>query len=151
VFDRKLACVDTCVSVLHMTMPERRQAMQPHESSFRQRGDERRDWPRREMCLEVKDGDGAWFSCLGDLSVEGAAFSTATPPTAEMVTVRFAVPTLAEPVIATAKVVARVGRWQDTHVSVQFLDLPIEHELALAAWFHAVSSPWPSGNAVSAP
>lgn len=99
------------------------------------RGDERRDSPRREIALDVKEPGKKGKSCLGDLSVGGASFTTATPPAGDSLELMFTVPTYSGPIVASAVVVARKASGKSTHVSVVFTDLEVEAELAIAQWF----------------
>ncbi len=99
------------------------------------RGDERRDSPRREIALDVREPGQKARSCMGDLSVSGASFITMAPPLSDSVQLMFTVPTFAGPVIASAVVVARRGVAKGTQVSVVFTDIDLEAELAIAQWF----------------
>jgi len=99
------------------------------------RGDERRDSPRREIALDVREPGRKSRSCTGDLSIGGASFITTAPPAGDSVELLFAIPTYAGPIIASAVVVARKGLSKGTQVSVVFTDLDIEAELAIAQWF----------------
>lgn len=99
------------------------------------RGDERRDSPRREIALDVREPGQKSRPCIGDLSVSGASFITMAPPVSDSVELMFTVPTYAGPVIASAVVVARRGVAKGTQVSVVFTDIDIEAELAVAQWF----------------
>ena len=106
------------------------------------RADERRDSPRREIALDVREPGRKSRSCMGDLSVGGASFVTTAPPSSDSVELLFTVPTFVGPIIASAVVVARKGLPQGTQVSVVFTDLEVEAELAIAEWFD-MSSPLP--------
>ena len=99
------------------------------------REDERRDSPRREIALDVREPGRKARSCMGDLSVGGASFVTTAPPSGDSVELLFTVPTFTGPIIASAVVVARKGLTKGTQVSVVFIDLDIEAELAIAQWF----------------
>jgi hypothetical protein len=99
------------------------------------RGDERRDSPRREIALDVREPGKKTRACIGDLSVGGASFITTAPPAGDSVELMFNVPTYAGPIVASAVVVARRGIEKGTHVSVVFTDLEVEAELAIAQWF----------------
>jgi PilZ domain len=99
------------------------------------RGDERRDSPRREIALDVREPGKRSRPCFGDLSVGGASFVTTAPPAGDSVELMFNVPTYAGPIIASAVVVARRGVEKGTQISVVFIDLEVEAELAIAQWF----------------
>jgi PilZ domain len=96
---------------------------------------ERRDSPRREIALDVREPGKKARSCAGDLSVEGASFVTQAPPAGDMVELMFTVPTYAGPIIAQACIVGRKGAMLGTQVSVAFTDIEIEAQLAIAQWF----------------
>ncbi len=100
------------------------------------RGDERRDSPRREIALDVRESGRKSRSCMGDLSVGGASYVTALPPEGNSVELLFHVPTYVGPIIANAVVVARQQLDPvSMQVSVVFIDLDVEAELAIAEWF----------------
>lgn len=99
------------------------------------RGDERRDSPRKDIGLDVREPGRKSRSCRGDLSVAGASFVTTMPPAGDLVELLFTVPTYAGPIIANAIVVARRELEAGTQVSVVFVDLEVEAELAIAQWF----------------
>lgn len=105
------------------------------------RGDERRDSPRREIALDVREPGQKTRSCLGDLSVSGASFITVAPPAGDSVELMFSVPTFTGPIIASAVVVARRGVEKGTQVSVVFTDIDVEAELAIAQWFDDARTP----------
>ncbi|MBL8918570.1 MAG: PilZ domain-containing protein [Myxococcaceae bacterium] len=98
------------------------------------RVEERRDYPRFEIALDVREPSGRTRSCLGDLSPEGAAFVTTAPPLGDRVLVRFALPNTDGAIIAAARVVARSGVTAGTQVSVIFTDIHVEAQLAIAEW-----------------
>ena len=99
------------------------------------REDERRDSPRKDIALDVREPGRKSRSCTGDLSVGGASFITTAPPAGDTVELLFTIPTYAGPIIASAVVVARRGLPKGTQVSVVFIDLDVEAELAIAQWF----------------
>ena len=99
------------------------------------REDERRDSPRKEIALDVREPGRKARSCIGDLSIGGAAFVTTAPPAGDSVELLFTIPTFTGPIIASAVVVARRGLPMGTQVSVVFVDLDVEAELAIAQWF----------------
>ena len=99
------------------------------------REDERRDSPRKEIALDVREPGRRARSCMGDLSIGGAAFVTTAPPAGDSVELLFTIPTFTGPNIASAVVVARRGLSTGTQVSVVFVDLDVEAELAIAQWF----------------
>lgn len=99
------------------------------------RGDERRDSPRQEIALDVREPGRKSRSCMGDLSVGGASFVTTAPPLGDSVELLFTLPTFVGPIIASAVVVARRGLPKGTQISVVFIDLDVEAELAIAQWF----------------
>ena len=99
------------------------------------REDERRDSPRKEIALDVREPGHRARSCTGDLSIGGAAFVTTAPPAGDSVELLFTIPTFTGPIIASAVVVARRGLATGTQVSVVFVDLDVEAELAIAQWF----------------
>ncbi len=100
---------------------------------------DRRDSPRLEIALDVREPGRKSRSCLGDISVAGASFVTTTPPLGDFVQVMFSVPTYAGPIVADAAVVARRGAVKGTQVSVVFTSIDVEAELAIAQWFDEVA------------
>jgi hypothetical protein len=72
---------------------------------------------------------------MGDLSIGGASFITSAPPLGDSVELLFTLPTFTGPIIASAVVVARRGQEKGTQISVVFIDLDVEAELAIAQWF----------------
>jgi hypothetical protein len=98
------------------------------------RVEERRDYPRFEIALDVREPSGRSRSCMGDLSPEGAAFVTTSPPLGDQVLLRFALPNTDGAIVAAARVVARSGQAAGTQVSVIFTDIHIEAQLAIAEW-----------------
>jgi hypothetical protein len=99
------------------------------------RGEERRDSPRREIALDVREPGRRSRPCMGDLSTGGASFVTTAPPAGDTVELMFSIPTYVGPVTALATVVGRRGVEKGTLVSVVFTDLDVEAELAIAQWF----------------
>lgn len=99
------------------------------------RGDERRDWPRRDIALDVREPGQRARAVLGDLSVGGASFITTAPPLGDSLELLFSIPTYVGPIDARAVVVGRRGVERGTLVSVVFTDLEVEAELAIAQWF----------------
>lgn len=98
------------------------------------RTEDRRDYPRFEIALDVREPQGRSRSCFGDLSPEGAAFVTTSPPLGDEVLVRFGLPNVDGPIVAAARVLARTGDKAGTLVSVVFTDLHVEAQLAIAEW-----------------
>ena len=108
---------------------------EPLTRKSERREDERRDSPRKEIALDVREPGRPGRSCMGDLSVGGASFVTVAPPAGDSVELLFTIPTFTGPIIASAVVVARQGLSKGTKVSVVFIDLDVEAELAIAQWF----------------
>lgn len=104
------------------------------ERQKERRAEERRDSPRRLIALDVREPGKKSRSCLGDLSVEGAAFVTSTPPAGDVVDLMFSVPTYAGPIVTRAQVVGRTGLPRGIQVSVVFPDIDVEAQLAVAQW-----------------
>jgi len=98
------------------------------------RGEERRESPRREIALDVREPGKKSRSCVGDLSVSGASFITTTPPLSDSIQMMFTVPGYVGPIIASGVVVARRGAEKGTQVSIVFTDIDVEAELAVAQW-----------------
>ena len=98
------------------------------------RNEERRDYPRFEIALDVREPNGRSRSCFGDLSPEGAAFVTTAPPLGDSVLVRFHLPNVDGPIVAAARVLGRTGATAGTQVNVLFTDIHIEAQLAIAEW-----------------
>jgi hypothetical protein len=96
---------------------------------------ERRDSPRRQIALDVREPGKKARSCSGDLSVEGASFVTQAPPAGDMVHVMFTVPTYVGPIVAQGCIVGRKGTFTGTQISVAFTDIDVEAQLAIAQWF----------------
>jgi hypothetical protein len=116
---------------------ERRQRFlipEPLERTRERRGGERRDSPRRAVALDVREPGQKSRSCVGDLSVEGASYVTATPPAGEVVELMVSVPTYAGPIVTRGHVVGRAARPGGVQVSVVFPDLDVEAQLAIAQW-----------------
>ena len=118
------------------TGPRRTRHLVPEPLTRRsdRRGDERRDSPRVEIALDVREPGKKSRSVLGDLSLGGASFVTTAPPLGDGLELMFTIPTFAGPIIASAAVVARQGAKKGTQVSVVFTDLEVEAELAIAQW-----------------
>lgn len=108
---------------------------EPLTRKSERRGSERRDWPRRDVALDVREPGQKARACVGDLSVGGASFITTAPPLGDVVELLFTIPTYVGPIDATAVVVGRRGTEKGTQVSVVFTDLEVEAELAIAQWF----------------
>jgi hypothetical protein len=102
--------------------------------ALERRAGERRDWPRRVIALDVREPGKKSRSCVGDLSVDGAAFVTTTPPAGEVVELMFSVPTYVGPIVTRALVVGRTGLVAGVKVSVVFQDIDVEAQLAIAEW-----------------
>lgn len=98
------------------------------------RREERRDYPRFEIALDVREPEGRSRSCFGDLSPEGAAFVTTAPPLGDRVLLRFQLPNCEGPIVVAGKVVGRFGAATGTQVSVVFTDIDVEAQLAIAEW-----------------
>lgn len=98
------------------------------------RTEERRDYPRFEIALDVREPLSRSRSCMGDLSPEGAAFVTTSPPLGDAVLLRFFLPNVDGAIVASARVIARSGTAHGTQVSVIFTDIHIEAQLAIAEW-----------------
>jgi hypothetical protein len=112
---------------------------EPLTRKSERRGSERRDWPRRDVALDVREPGQKARACVGDLSVGGASFVTTAPPLGDVVELLFSIPTYVGPIDATAVVVGRRGTEKGTQVSVVFTDLEVEAELAIAQWFDELS------------
>ncbi|GMU58936.1 MAG: hypothetical protein AMXMBFR34_06990 [Myxococcaceae bacterium] len=113
---------------------ERHLIPEPLERKKERRGDERRDSPRRLIALDVREPGKRSRSCVGDLSVDGAAFVTTTPPAGEVVEVMFCVPTYVGPIVTRGQIVARNGLKAGVQVSVTFPEMDVEAQLAVAEW-----------------
>ncbi len=113
---------------------ERRGGRSIHGPS--RRASERRDFPRAEVALDVREPGGRQRSCVGDLSPEGAAFVTTSPPFGDVVHLRFHLPSYDGPVFARAKVVSRSGEKAGAKIGVVFTDIDVDAELAIAQWLH---------------
>ncbi|MFO0600495.1 MAG: PilZ domain-containing protein [Myxococcaceae bacterium] len=98
------------------------------------RGDDRRDSPRPEIALDVREPGKRARSLTGDLSIGGASFITTAPPLNDSVELMFSLPTYVGPIIASGVVVARRGVKKGCQVSVVFTDIDVEAELAIAQW-----------------
>jgi hypothetical protein len=98
------------------------------------RSEERRDSPRAEVALDVREPRRRSRSVTGDLSLGGASFVTTAPPLGDQVQLMFTIPTYAGPIVASGVIVARRGTLKGTEVSVVFTDLDVEAELAIAQW-----------------
>jgi hypothetical protein len=98
------------------------------------RGDERRDSPRCEIALDVREPGRKSRPVTGDLSIGGASFVTTAPPMGDALELMFTIPTYAGPIITSGVIVARRGSTKGTQVSVVFTDLEVEAELAIAQW-----------------
>jgi hypothetical protein len=98
------------------------------------RAEERRDYPRFEVALDVREPNGRSRSCFGDLSPEGAAFVTTAPPLGDVVLLRVHLPDLDGPIIAVGRVLARTGVSAGVQVGVRFTEIDIAAQLAIAEW-----------------
>ena len=105
------------------------------------RGDERRDSPRVEVALDVREPGRKSRACLGDLSVGGASFVVGEPLSGDTVELMFNLPTYVGPIVATAVVVGRQTVPKGQKLSVVFVDLDVEAELAIAQWFDDSAAP----------
>jgi hypothetical protein len=121
----------------------RQRALVPEPLTRRgeRRGGERRDWPRREVALDVREPGRPSRACVGDLSVGGASFVTTAPPVGDVVQLLFSIPTYIGPIEAAGVVVGRRGVERGTQVSVVFTELEVEAELAIAQWFDELAAP----------
>jgi hypothetical protein len=112
------------------------------------RREERRDYPRLELSLEIKETTGRSDSHLANLSPEGFDYVCSTPPTDDTLLVRFALPTVKEPLRAHARVVGRAPDDGRVRVSALFTDIDIAAQLAIAEWVQdwvfVASKPTPS-------
>ncbi|MCC6337056.1 MAG: PilZ domain-containing protein [Myxococcales bacterium] len=113
---------------------ERHLIPEPLERKKERREDERRDSPRRLIALDVREPGKKSRSCMGDLSVEGAAFVTTTPPAGDVVELMFSVPTYVGPIVTRGQVVGRHGLRTGVQVSAVFPDIDAEAQLAIAEW-----------------
>ena len=111
-----------------------RERRNPRHAPSDRRNEERRDSPRTEIAYDFKEPGGRWRSTMGDLSVEGAAFITTTPPAGNAVVLKISIPTFTVPIIAIATIVSRVGLTEGTKLGVRFTDVGVEAELAIAEW-----------------
>lgn len=98
------------------------------------RMEERRDYPRFDIALDVREPNGRSRSCFGDLSPEGAAFVTTAPPLGDVVLLRMNLPNVDGPIIAVGRVLARTGVAAGVQVSVRFTEIDIAGQLAIAEW-----------------
>lgn len=98
------------------------------------RAEERRDYPRFEIALDVREPMGRSRSCFGDLSPEGAAFITTAPPLGDRVLLRVFLPNLDGPLVLEGRIIARTGLSTGTQVSVSFTDIQVDAQLAIAEW-----------------
>jgi hypothetical protein len=98
------------------------------------RREERRDYPRFDIALDVREPHGRSRSCFGDLSPEGAAFITTAPPMGDVVLLRMNLPNVEGPIIAAGRVLARTGVSAGVQVSVRFTEIDIAGQLAIAEW-----------------
>lgn len=98
------------------------------------RGEDRRDCPRCEIALDVREPRRKARAVTGDLSIGGVSFVTTAPPLGDVVSVMFTIPTYVGPIVANGVIVARKGAPKGTQVSVVFTDLEVEAELAIAQW-----------------
>ena len=98
------------------------------------RAEERRDYTRFEVALDVREPHGRSRSCFGDLSPEGAAFVTTAPPLGDIVLLRVHLPDLDGPIIAVGRVLARTGVSAGVQVGVRFTEIDIAAQLAIAEW-----------------
>jgi hypothetical protein len=123
-------------------LTERRARHLVEEALQRQRdrrAEERRDSPRREVALDVREPGQPSRSCIGDLSIEGASFVTQAPPAGDVVQVMFSVPTYVGPIVAQAMVVSRLGTAKGTQLGLVFTEIDVEAQLAVAEWFERES------------
>lgn len=98
------------------------------------RGEERRDSPRVPMHFQVRasEGEAAFETREGDLSLGGCAFRGGTMEAGTHVELRFRLPSLTDELRVRGEVLhVRAGPMgMATHV--RFIDLPVETELAIA-------------------
>lgn len=105
------------------------------------REEERRDSPRTEVALDVREPGKKGRSCVGNLSVGGASFVTTEPVTGDSVELMLNIPTYVGPIVVNAVVVGRRTVGDRQQVNVVFVDLDVEVELAIAQWFDDSSGP----------
>lgn len=107
------------------------------------RAEERRASPRFEHRLWVADPveGGVHKVFEGELGLGGASWSTRFPPLSGEVEVRFRVPHSYEEVTAKARVIGMHFAGDETTVRVQFTDLALKGELALARYLEARALP----------
>ena len=98
------------------------------------RGEDRRDCPRCEIALDVREPRRKARAVIGDLSIGGVSYVTTAPPLGDVGDVMFTIPTYSGPIIAQGIVVARHGATKGAQVSIVFTDLEVEAELAIAQW-----------------
>lgn len=100
---------------------------------------ERRDSPRVPHRLWVKDPaeSGLFHVFDGEVSLEGASWSTPWPPLSNQVEVRFRIPDLEDELSAPAHVVRTAPEDGDLRVLVMFKGLKLKQELALARYLEA--------------
>lgn len=124
-------------------MPERRTGLDRRrrhlvpealERKKERRISERRDFPRRTVALDVREPGKKSRSCIGNLSPEGAAFVTTTPPEGDVVELMVSIPTYVGPIVTRGHVVGRTRLENGVLVSLVFPDIDVEAQLAIAQW-----------------
>jgi hypothetical protein len=116
---------------------ERRSSSEPAEVDARQRqrrmGD-RRDSPRLPIKLLVRDVEagGSFEERDGDIGVGGVFFKERFVPTGRRVELRFQLPTMTDEIRCEGEVVHFSEADGRTGAHVQFLELPIATERAIA-------------------
>ena len=119
--------------------PERRTlglVPEPIERKSDRREEERRVSPRVPRRLWVVDPEEGGVPKVfeGEVGLGGASWSTAFPPLAKEVEVRFRVPEHDEEVKVPATIARIQLAGEDMRVQVVFTDLPLKHELAIAKY-----------------
>jgi hypothetical protein len=107
---------------------------EPLSRKTNRREEERRDSPRKAVAFDVREPLKKARSCQGDVSVEGASYTTTAPPLGDTVEILLTLPNYIGPIIAQGRVVSREGAENGTHVGIVFTDIHVEAQLALAAW-----------------
>lgn len=96
---------------------------------------DRRDSPRVPMKLHVRPASGGDFvEYDGDLSVGGALFHAAAAVQGDRYELRFQLPGAASSMTCFAEVLRVRDTGPSRRVHLKFLELPIEHELAIAKY-----------------
>jgi hypothetical protein len=102
--------------------------------------DDRRDSPRVPFTFQVREAalGGSFETKPGNLAIGGIYYSGLHPPQGSVVDIRFLLPGHAQEIMARGEVV-RVSRDPDRFgAHIRFTEIPLESELALARFFHAL-------------